>query len=419
MVGDRSAILQRLLIQLAVVGLLFAFLSDILLAKALSLTAFSGGTGLYTESFKAPFIWNISTVCGFFAILLSGVLSFFLGDFRRIEVKYLIAFYVLQCWMLLHAINSFWDGFTPFEPFTYKGPAVWWGCFAIFIGTDERRWNVISKVLLFLSYLSSLLILIVLVSTSFMDRYEAMRSLYGYLPVLFWTAPWVVFVFSENRRGYIAYLPFLVMVVSTVFIVTRSWMIICVMYLISFLVFKNRETPVNRRIASALLLFIISVFLLSIFYDKLSIAFDLISSRGLEDTRTEQYEYFLSQNTVWDLLFGKGPRGTYRLGRVDYGSIDGSYTLMAFNGGVVLVVTYFMLMVLPAFKTMRCRPNMEIKASAIMLVFWALALTGFSIYSLPDVSAGHYILCLYAGRCLSFLKSEKEACYPIKGLKLV
>src|SRR6185369_6330348 len=126
--------------------------------------------------------------------------TLFVEDIRKVGRLTWTAFIVMQCWMSSHAIIAFFDGFTPFEIISFKGPAVWWSCAAVFVGLNRERWKIISPLLYLFSIAACIFALKAIFSNQFASRIESLRALFGYMPIMLWTAPWLLIAIFQKSK---------------------------------------------------------------------------------------------------------------------------------------------------------------------------------------------------------------------------
>jgi hypothetical protein len=133
-------------------------------------------------------------------------------------------------------------------------------------------------------------------------------------------------------------------------------------------------------------------------------SFDSLKKRMTVDSRSGQYLIFFSQVSLSDLMLGRGPNATYVFGDSEkYQFFDNAYIWMAFIGGLPIMVSYFVLIILPGIKAYFRGARGDDAAASVLIILWGLACTGLSTYSLPSVTPYCFLLYLLAGRCLKFL----------------
>ena len=128
-----------------------------------------------------------------------------------------------------------------------------------------------------------------------------------------------------------------------------------------------------------------------------------------EDTRTEQYEEFFAQVPLSDLILGRGPNGVWYFAGNEYQYFDNSFLWMAFLGGLPLLISYLVLIIVPGFRAFFRGAKDDDAAASALLILWAIACLGVSTYSHPSLTPYSYFLCLLAGRCHGYLAEAREA----------
>jgi O-antigen ligase len=111
--------------------------------------------------------------------------------------------------------------------------------------------------------------------------------------------------------------------------------------------------------------------------------------------------HFFRDVHLYELLYGRGPKGSWYwpIIRDYYQYFDNGYLWMLFMGGVPLLLGYLALVIRPATRLTRARLASGDAASVFMMLFWALALTGLSTFTLPSVAFTSFFISLLAGRC--------------------
>ncbi len=360
---------------------------------------------------------RIAVYTGLIAGILAGIMYLFPGGWAKVGLSTRIAFAVMIFWMLIHSIVAYWEVLPrPSELRGTKGLLLWVSCLVLFAGTNRNAWKISTRLVYVVSYVTAGIVLLnILQFHRFSSVHQAQWFLRGYMGILLWTAPWVLLAvkdanISPARLAFLAF-PFAILVLATPQYLSRSFLIIIVIYsavlLIKFIrLFRTRSLAYLGTIVCILLC--IAGIAAYVAIEQLTSSLSLLAERLWIDTRSDQYVQFLSQVSVSDLIVGKGPRATWNWSGREYAWIDGAYTLMAFNGGLPLLISYIVIMILPAWRVLRKKPSWDYAAPAVVLLVWALALTGLSTYTHPTVSVGHFILCIYAGRCYSYLHSRRN-----------
>ena len=372
---------------------------------------------LYSDSFSQrnelqneslPTIARLTYAAGFF-LLMSACSFFMIETWHEVGIGYKLALGLMQVWMAIHAILAFSTGpkVTLPEFCGTKGPLTWIACSLVFVGISPNGWQLAKKVFVVLTYVAAVIVTIkVTLSGSITTtEHQAGRFFVGYIPLLIWTVPLLVYdtstiSISSFKTVWIMF-PLFVLYIISFLSGNRSWIIMMFIHTV-IIAFKYGKIVIMRPRTSyiVLLFMILSVWAVSKVYgEKLKGVTSFLSDSWYVDTRTDQYRQFLSQVSFTDLLIGKGPRGTWIWNGQDYDRIDGPFTFLAFEGGFILLATYIILIVWPPFQLLYKRPSWQDAAPAIVLVFWVLAMMGLSTYTGPRASYEHAVICILAGRC--------------------
>lgn len=141
---------------------------------------------------------------------------------------------------------------------------------------------------------------------------------------------------------------------------------------------------VRKVVSIGFIIFIGLVFIGVYIYSENSI-FAYLSSRGLEDTRSNVDEALLAQMSDFQLWFGKGLNGRYYQGNwaVDnlyngwrYGSETGFFNLVL-KGGYVFAFLHILLLLIPALKGLFYSKNSLTKALGIYILLSLIELYPF------------------------------------------
>ena len=395
-----------------VIALVSTFLADILAADALAATVGLEAKNMNSEDMVMPAGWREVMLIGLVSVICGGVYCAVNGAFRQWRSPVLACLMLLLVWMGLHTGIAFLDGFQLYEVVYFKGPATWLGLLAIVLGQYNINWNVISRLLTYFAYSSSAIILYSMATVAVNDRFDAMRAIFGYMQTLQYPALWMLLVAFSQKRFLISVIPFLVYALGSLIVVTRSLILSSILYLLAAIYIGYRFKASKGRKSLVLYSAVIVAFAAvggSVFFEsRLLDAMAMLVDRLDDDSRSGQYEQFLSQISFLDVLVGRGLRGVWSWNGSEYASIDGSYTLMLFTGGIPLLATYVFVMFSAPYRCVRTTPPLHVMAAATTLMFWALALTGFGIYAVPSFRFSHVVLCLMVGMCMRHLWDQSR-----------
>jgi len=377
---------------LAVLTLLF--ISELMLAEKFSYASSIAENGrdmneyLYThKGWIEELIFRLS--------ILSVIGLGFYSLAKNIRKTNKIIFYVfilLQCWMLMHALISYSVGpkFIISELHGAKGPLVWLSLSLIFISLDPNNWNYIKKILLVLTNIAAVIVLykVVFEFPGFIFKKQSQMFFVHYLPLLLWTAPF--FIYDLNNKASVKsnkifiIFPFVILIMSVLLSSGRSWMLVVAMHMIFFLI-KFKKNITQKGTVFFYLISTLAVGLpIAVYYagNLVQMSLTFIFENAMVDTRSDQYIQFFSQMSLSDLITGLGPRATWIWDGEIYQYIDGAITQLLFNGGLPLVVCYFILIINPGIKILNKKTVLKDEnAPAIILLFWMLALLGLATFT--------------------------------------
>jgi hypothetical protein len=405
-------------------GILCFFVFQLFIANKNSKVAM-----LYSDSYSQrnelqntslPTVARLIFAGGFFMLMLAS-LFFVVKSWHKVSMGLKVALVLMQVWMIIRAILAFSTGpqVSLSEICGTKGPLTWIACCIVFVGISPNGWQLARKLFVVLSNVAAVIVIAKMTLSGGISSTEqqAGRFFVGYIPLLIWTVPLLFYdpeaTGASSLRTIWIMFPLLVLYISSILSGNRSWILMMVMHT-AIIAFKyGKIILVRPRTSYVILLFmIISVWAASEVYgEKLRGVASFLSDTWYVDTRTDQYRQFLSQVSFTDLVIGKGPRATWIWNGLEYEWIDGQFTLLAFNGGLILLSTYIIIIVWPAFRLLYKRPSWRHAAPAIVLVFWTLAMIGLSTFTSVKVSYENAVICILAGRCY-YLVGDRSNIQP-------
>lgn len=398
-------------------GILCLFIFQLFIADINSKVAvlFSDSAGQQDELklTSQPAVARMIYVAGFFLIMLAS--SFFMiKTWYKVGIGYKIALGLMQIWMAIHAISAYSSGPKPSlaEICGSRGPVTWIACGIVFIGISPIGWQLAKKVFLVLSNVAAAIVIakITLSGNIFSNEYQAGRFFIGYIPLLMWTVPLLIYDTSIAGNSALIIFPLFVLYISAILSGNRSWIVVMALHTI-IIFFKYGKTVLRRPGISYIILLVMVLLgwvVTEVYGEKIESVVSFLSDSWNEDTRTEQYRQFLSQVSFTDLLIGKGPRATWFYWGREYEGIDGYFTQLAFNGGFILLATYIILIVWPSLRLLQKHPSWQYATPAIVLVFWTLAMMGLSTFTGVKASYEHAVICILAGRCYYLSRSKSN-----------
>jgi len=373
-------------------------------------------SGAFVVVFERTLLYYVTHGLAIGFTTAAGVVAILRGRLRLLSLGARLALYVLLAstgvWAIVTYSADEWFSTTIFGS---AGPFVWFTLLFILAGTYSATWTYIDPLIRNLAYISCVFAIRALIGFEY-GRYIGGSKYTQYASLLLWLGGWTL-LNSTRTRGWrllCRSLPAVLMGLMALCSQSRSWVVHCCLLGLVFALLRARErgslVQGLRYLALACALWVVVAALTyTMLPQNVSAAIEGLTARVDEDTRTGQYVAFFRVVPVTDLLFGRGPKGTWYWRNVgDYAYFDNGYLWMLFVGGVPTLVGYVVVLLRPAVQAIARRPMATDAAAAWLLLFWALALTGLSVYTLPSVGLSSQIMSLCAGRCYLFLAGARE-----------
>jgi hypothetical protein len=340
---------------------------------------------------------------GYILISMASILSFFL--YRKFFPGFITFCYLSLIGLVLIAS---WDDLeviikTPSYLYSNKGIGTFVNFGILFFAANTRYLPNILKIFYYLCFVFIIAGFINLAKVGIgAGRDQYLFAIREYSVYLIWVFPYFLLQDEPNKKLNILNLAsYLFIFIFVLSIASRSYLIIFVIY---FLVkFKNRLHGNNALmgiIGMAILISLGFFFLANSGMSKIvDGAFNILSERSSEDTRSSQLVEFIEQ---WDfnfLLEGVGPKKTWYWSSIkgQYNNLDNQFMLLAWWAGLptLLVYVYYLL------KTFFVKSDLLIfeKAQCIKLIIglWILACMGFAIYVTISSDLYFYFISLLMG----------------------
>ncbi len=394
-----------------------SILSLLLLALALSIAAQvlqirlgSIGTsvlrpGMYDfEAYASKIVTLLRLACigcalagGLLTCLQGGVSSYGLGTRLVIGIYALAAGAWILIGIFTMPIRDFLTGDT--------SPMIWLLCLLVFAGAQREVWSRLPTVAGVVAWLLVPLMLDSLIKVKHYGRFYGGNPQVMYLSLGLWFAQYHLLATPGTSlfRTSIRAVPLLACSVVAVFNQGRGWIIQCVLALVLLAArpLALRQAGAGAKLARDILLgFVLAVVVSVLLLRFYPLAVEGLLDRVTQDTRSDQYREFFSQVGLLELVPGKGPLATYRLdvgGNLEYSSFDNQFIVMAFEGGLSIVLGYTALVILPGFRLLLRGRNERQYAAGATLVLWGLALAGLSTFNGVKFTASNLFICLLAG----------------------
>jgi len=414
--SETTTVALRIVKYLVIIGMVSSWCAAVLVAQSTDSTP----PTTLVEPRSKSFIYYIMHALGISSVLAAGALAAVKGGCKKLGTGTLVAFWVLQVTAVTWALVSYTlEDYLSWTALGATGPVVWLSCVLIFAGMERTLWKHLERVIRILAYLTAILALVSIVQNYQYLTERWLSAPVQYMVLLMWIGGYT-FITSWEASGwrlYLRYFPFAVFVLATVTTQTRSWFLMSA-FLFFARILVNRSTgrrgTVTPNVLAATGTFIsFGVFLAIVYQGPLLDAYARFMHRALDDSRTEQYVQFFSQKSFSDLILGGGPTATWNFGWGEefenYQNFDNTYLWMAFLGGIPLMLSYTIVIILPGMRAAFRGAQKNDAAAAMLLILWALSCTGFSTYANPSLTPYSYFLCLLSGRCLGFLSEQHRA----------
>ncbi len=404
---------------------IFASVGEILFQVVFgTITAGSYKEWTYTPfaSYKTTTALHILCItCG----ISAAVLSWVGGAWRHLGITtWLVLLLYLMTACVWLAVGVFSMPFINFIE-TNNSPVVWLvvPCFIVGYHKDIGKYfNIIATTV---SWGMILPMLYSIVKMRGYGRFESVNPHVIYLSLVLWFAAYH-FLSSESKllRVQLARaFPLIICCLVAVYNQGRGWLMQCFLvfglFMIKPVLLGEKKAWSRLLLGGLVMLFGIGVaaaILVSLYPEAVNGLFE----RGLEDTRTAQYEEFFGQVSPGTIIVGGGPNATYQSNyghaeaEMDYTYFDNQFIWMLFKGGVGITLGYVILVLIPAFRLFfRSRNHHEYAASAV-LILWTLALLGLCTYHNVNWNAQNVFALILAGFCQYSLRSRVPVSAPKK-----
>ena len=421
--SEALPVATRVVQYLVLAGMVLSWCAAVIVAQT---TDASPPVG-FVEPRGKPFVYYIFHGLGIMSALSAGAIAGFKGGFRKAGAGTLLAFWVLVITAISWALIAYrLDDYLSWAALGATGPVVWLSCALLFAGMQRSLWDSLERLLRALSYLTALLALVSIVQNYDFLTERWLSAPVQYMVLLMWIGGWT-FLTSWEATGwrlYLRFFPFVVFILAALTTQTRSWFLMSIFVMMARVWIKKTArvgAGVTAKMVAAAGAFVsVMLLLVLVFQEALFDAYARFAHRALDDSRTLQYVEFFSQKTFSDLILGGGPKATWNFGVGEefenYQNFDNNYLWMAFLGGIPLMLSYTMVIIVPGIRAAFKGVRKNDAAAATLLVLWALACTGFSTYATPSLTPYSYFLCLLSGRCLCFLAEQREAGHSHAGV---
>jgi hypothetical protein len=342
------------------------------------------------------------------ALTIAGIVAL-MSRVRSVPKRIVLAFGGLQLAGLVMAFRGLdLDDFLTTRIFASTGPFVTVISALAFVTIRRRDFEVLERAVVLLAALVSAAVLYAGASLESIDRDEVVKSLQGFLNVLYWMAVWLV-VRPPGRRLWgrvLRWVPLLVYGAGSVLTQTRLNFVMLLLAVVAHVYVSARRTGRRLSAVGGVLAAAVLVMTAAIFVAGTSTAsmfggaFSGIRDRIGDDTRSGQIVMFFENVAPWELVFGRGSRATWNwpgMSAIWAGGTDIGYLSLLFFGGVPLLVAYLLFHVVPAWRIIRSPRAHVALGPAVMVMLWAVRMVSSSF---PSLSLEYYPVLLFVGACI-------------------
>jgi hypothetical protein len=319
-------------------------------------------------------------------ISIAAILSFWL--YRKYFPQYVtICYLIMILLVILASLNSMGEIFNrPNILYSDKGIGTFTNFGILFFAASTKHYPKILKLFYYLCFAFIIAGIVNLSKIGFgSSREEYLNAILNYAVYLIWVFPFFFLQDKDNKKiniiNILIYLIIFIFVLSTG---SRTYMVIYLLYFI--MKFKNHLLTKNGILAViACMILIVGVFSLFSNSDLAKAtegAFNILSERSAENTRSSQLIEFLDQYDTNYLLKGVGPTGTWYWSSVGryYNYLDNQFLLLAWWAGLPTLLVYLFYLIKPIMQKSEIQLFENVKGLRMIIVLWILACAGFAIY---------------------------------------
>lgn len=365
-------------------SILFLLLLGIML-KAIKLYGYQNNMQFITEEEVYP--WYIQMgYYGNICISLAAVLSFIF--YRKYFPLYVAVCYLLMILLVvLTSINDFEDIINkPSIIYSVKGIGTFINFGILFFAAKLDDFKKVLSLFYGICFVFMVAGFINLAKVGFgSDRTQYLYAVRDYAVYFIWVFPY--FLLQEQQRKAINLFNLLTYLLIFVFILStgsRSYLVIFALYLI--VKFKDQLRSKNTLLLVLSTIVLVSVaylfFYNSVLGKVLEGAFNILSERSAEDSRSDQLVEFMNQFDINYLWQGVGPMGLWYWSAWGgyYYYLDNQFLLLAWWAGLPALIIYLIYIFKPLLKAGEIQLLNKVNGLRMILGLWILACAGFAIY---------------------------------------
>lgn len=255
------------------------------------------------------------------------------------------------------------------------------GCLFLVLQDDKIR-KILIKLCGFFAVFFTVLTVVDLMA--FLKEYSLIRIANGniiehFANSLFLVTTWNCFIECEKQKTFVLYGCSISLVLISVFITSRGWMIQSVMLMASVYL-SNSKRNIFEKVKRVILVICIFACVYLIITTYMNDAFSYLIDRIGQDTRSLQLVTFFEQVPITKLIVGQGANATYLWNGSAYAYVDNIYLFWMLRYGIVSVIAYWIPFIYGLVaKNKNSYLNSKFQYS-VMIVMWMAAMGGLCIY---------------------------------------
>lgn len=388
----RPPSIHKIIYYLVALGLILVAIKMYFAQTEMEENAFSALTQKYAWYYKLEFVGNV-------LICIASIMCFL------VYRKYFPAF-VSVCYItliVLVALTSFSDIPSMLKKpnffFTIRGIGTFINFGLLFFAANTQYFHKILRVFY--------AICIVFIIAGFINlskvgmgagRQQFLWAIRDFTVILIWVFPFFFLQTYENKRlNMINTIIFFIIFIFVLSTGSRTYLIIYFIYLMVKFRHQLRSKNGILLIVATLLVGVGVFFFLSTNSDlskTMEGAFDILSERANEDSRSGQIIEFLRQWEPEYFLQGVGPfKMWYWTNFGDYYYfLDNQFLLMGWWAGLPALFVYIYLLIRTLFIKPEIKQYTDVQGIELMIALWILACLGFAIYITISSSIYYFFL---------------------------
>ena len=214
---------------------------------------------------------------------------------------------------------------------------------------------------------------------------------------------------KRSTRKSLKYILGICLLICAFLILSRSWVIQCILVLYSLMDLNTGKSSFFRKILSVCTVLLVFITIIFLFPNITGALFNRIG----EDTRFGQYETFLSQVSPFSLIWGNGINAGYSfLGNPNYKYFDNQFIYMMFHYGMIPILCLISVISGLFRKIKRGSLTRDEEAfifgCRLMSIFFLAALGGLSVYYKLGWNLSTLLVFVFIGRAHKMVKESRK-----------